>query len=123
MRRLLMLSHALLIAQALAAHGTPVHQFGRHREKLRIAGRAGVVTEVAKKKLPEAEFDFVVDTTGSAEGLRQPAQMTRPCGTVILKSTVHGMVAIDTAPVIVNEVTLVGSRCERFEPALKLLAS
>ena len=47
--------------------------------------------------------------------------MTRPRGTVILKSTVHGMVAVDTAPVIVNEITLVGSRCGRFEPALDLL--
>jgi threonine dehydrogenase-like Zn-dependent dehydrogenase len=45
-----------------------------------------------------------------------------PRGTVVMKSTVHGSVAIDTAPVIVNEVTLVGSRCGRFEPALKLLA-
>ena len=47
--------------------------------------------------------------------------MTRPRGTIILKSTVHGMVPIDTAPVIVNEITLVGSRCGRFEPALHLL--
>ena len=48
--------------------------------------------------------------------------MTRPRGTVIMKSTVHGAVTIDTAPVVVNEMTLVGSRCGRFEPALKLLA-
>jgi alcohol dehydrogenase len=49
--------------------------------------------------------------------------MTRPRGTVIMKSTVHGLVGIDSAPVIVNEITLVGSRCGRFEPALKLLRS
>ena len=48
--------------------------------------------------------------------------MTRPRGTVILKSTVHGTVAVDTAPIIVNELTLVGSRCGRFEAALPLLA-
>jgi alcohol dehydrogenase len=47
--------------------------------------------------------------------------MARPRGTVILKSTVHGDVAIDTAPIIVNEITLVGSRCGRFEAALPLL--
>ena len=47
--------------------------------------------------------------------------MTRPRGTVILKSTVHGTVAVDTAPIIVNEITLVGSRCGRFEAALPLL--
>ena len=49
--------------------------------------------------------------------------MARPRGTVIMKSTVHGLVSIDTAPIIVNELTLVGSRCGRFEPALKLLKS
>jgi alcohol dehydrogenase len=63
----------------------------------------------------------VVDATGSAEGLRTAAAMVWPRGTVILKSTVHGMVAVDTAPLIVNEITLVGSRCGRFEAALPLL--
>ncbi len=47
--------------------------------------------------------------------------MTQPRGTVVMKSTVHGLVAIDTAPAIVNEITLVGSRCGRFAPALRLL--
>ncbi|MGH9673980.1 MAG: alcohol dehydrogenase, partial [Bryobacteraceae bacterium] len=53
---------------------------------------------------------------------RAAVRMTRPRGTVVLKSTVHGAVRIDSAPVIVQEITLVGSRCGRFEPALKLLA-
>ena len=48
--------------------------------------------------------------------------MTQPRGTVVMKSTVHGLVSIDSAPVIVNEITLIGSRCGRFEPALRLLA-
>jgi alcohol dehydrogenase len=74
------------------------------------------------KKLPRAEYDWVVDATGSAEGLKQAVSMSRPRGTVIMKSTVHGAVAIDTAPVIVNEITLIGSRCGRFEPAIKLLS-
>ena len=47
--------------------------------------------------------------------------MTEPRGTVFMKSTVHGTVGIDAAPVIVNEITLIGSRCGRFEPALQLL--
>ena len=68
-----------------------------------------------------AAYDWVVDATGSPEGLRAAAAMTRPRGTVILKSTVHGTVAVDTAPIIVNELTLVGSRCGRFEAALPLL--
>ena len=111
----------LLIALVLDAHGYPVHQFGRHPEKLRIAAAAGVTTEVAGAKLPTAAYDWVVDATGSADGLRAAARMARPRGTVVLKSTVHGAVAIDTAPIIVSEITLVGSRCGRFQAALPLL--
>jgi alcohol dehydrogenase len=110
----------LLVSQALAGRGYAVRQFGRHRHKLRIAERAGVETNVARRT-PKAEFDWVVEATGSAEGLAQAATMTRPRGTVFMKSTVHGRVSLDTAPVIVNEITLVGSRCGRFEPALNLL--
>jgi threonine dehydrogenase-like Zn-dependent dehydrogenase len=111
----------LLVAQTLQAHGARVHQFGRHREKLRIAAAAGVSTEIARNP-PSAAYDWVVDATGSPQGLMMAARMTRPRGTVIMKSTVHGQVAVDTAPLIVNELTLVGSRCGRFEPALRLLA-
>ena len=111
----------LLIAMVLRAHGYRVRQFGRHAEKLRIAAAAGVETELAGDRLPTSAYDWAVDATGSAEGLRAAAAMVRPRGTVILKSTVHGMVAVDTAPLIVNEITLVGSRCGRFEAALPLL--
>ena len=69
-----------------------------------------------------AAYDWVVDATGSPEGLRSAAAMTRPRGTVILKSTLHGAIGIDTAPIIVNEITLVGSRCGRMETALPLLS-
>jgi alcohol dehydrogenase len=110
----------LLASQVLQAHGAKVHQYGRHPAKLRIAAQMGVSTEVAKK-LPVAKYEYVVEATGSSEGLRQAVQMTQPRGTVVLKSTVHGLVAVDSAPVIVNEITLVGSRCGRFEPALRLL--
>jgi alcohol dehydrogenase len=112
----------LLIALVLNAYGHRVHQFGRHAEKMQIASRAGVVTERVGAALPGMAYDWVVDATGSAEGLRQAVRMVRPRGTLILKSTVHGLVGVDTAPVIVNEITLVGSRCGRFEPALGLLS-
>jgi len=111
----------LLIALVLNVYGHRVHQFGRHDEKLRIARHAGVDTEISAGALPEMAYDWVVDATGSPEGFRQAVKMTRPRGTVILKSTLHGLVGVDTAPVIVNEITLVGSRCGRFEPALDLL--
>jgi alcohol dehydrogenase len=106
----------LLIALMLRANGYDVHQYGRHPEKLRIAADAGVVTE------PEpALYRWVVDATGNPEGLRTAVGMTEPRGTIILKSTVHGEVPIDAAPVIVNEITLIGSRCGRFEAAIPLL--
>jgi threonine dehydrogenase-like Zn-dependent dehydrogenase len=111
----------LLIALVLNAHGYPVHQFGRHAAKLRIAAAAGVVTELTRDALPSAAYDWVVEATGNSESLRQAVAMTRPRGIVILKSTVHGLVGIDTAPIIVNELTLIGSRCGRLEVALPLL--
>ncbi len=110
----------LLIAQVLQASGLRVVLFGRHEEKLRLARKAGVETVVAKK-LPKARFDYVVEATGSAEALEDAVAMTRALGTVVMKSTVHGKVALDTAPVVVDELTLMGSRCGRMEPALELL--
>lgn len=112
----------LLVAQVLQQSGARVHQFGHHKNKLRIAEAVGVTGEVAKR-LPVAEFDFVVDATGSAEGLKKAVAMARPRGTVVMKSTVHGNVPLDAAPVIVNEITLVGSRCGRFAPAIRMLAA
>lgn len=110
----------LLIALMLQAKGFQVHQFGRHGDKLRISSAAGVVTKLSPSSA-SAEYDYVVDATGSAEGFRSAVQMTCPGGVVVMKSTVHGTVAIDTAPIIVNELTLVGSRCGRMEAALPLL--
>ena len=110
----------LLIAQVLQAYGFRVHQFGHHKEKLRIASRAGVSTEVVRARIPASAYDWVVDATGSPKGLPRGPHDAAP-GTLILKSTLHGKVGIDTAPVIVNEMTVVGSRCGRFEPALELL--
>jgi alcohol dehydrogenase len=112
----------LLIAQVLLAHGARVTVYGRHADKLKIAERAGALVSDSGDR-PSGRFPLVVDSTGSAEGLRQAVSMVRPRGTVIMKSTVHEEVKIDMAPVIVNEITLMGSRCGRFEPALELLSA
>jgi alcohol dehydrogenase len=111
----------LLVAQVLQANGYRVHQFGKHPEKLQISAHAGVTTEVRGDHLPEAEYRWVVDATGSQAGLHTAIRMVEPRGTIVMKSTVHGEIPLDTAPVIVNEITLVGSRCGRFEPALEML--
>ena len=113
----------LLVSQVLQANGAKVHLYGRHRDKMRLVEPEGVTTEVVPKKLPIAEWQFVVDATGSSAGLKTAVSMCVPRGTVIMKSTVHSLVSIDTAPAIVNEITLVGSRCGRFEAALPLLAA
>ena len=99
-----------------------VHLYGHHKNKLRIAERSGVHTVTAGKTIPLCAYDWIVEATGTREGLEQAVRMTRPRGTIVMKSTVHGLLRVDTAPIIVNEITLVGSRCGRFEPALKLLA-
>jgi alcohol dehydrogenase len=112
----------LLAGQVLKAHGAEVHQYGHHKEKIKIAAALGIDARL-RKKAPAANYDWVVDATGSSGGLMQAVKMARPRGTVIMKSTIHGLVGIDSAPVIVNEITLVGSRCGRFEPAIKLLRS
>jgi alcohol dehydrogenase len=107
----------LLVAQVLQAHGASVRLFGRHKHKMAIAAAVGVATSLK----PEGRFDWVVEATGAADGIAQAVAMTRPRGTLILKSTVHGAVSLDMAPVVVNEIRMIGSRCGRFGPALKLL--
>lgn len=111
----------LLIAQVLQASGKQAHLFGHHPSKLAIAERRGVRVSLAAE-LPSAAFQWTVDATGSAAGLAQAIRMTQPRGTVVMKSTVHEPVQLDMAPVIVNEISLVGSRCGLFPPALNLLA-
>jgi threonine dehydrogenase-like Zn-dependent dehydrogenase len=110
----------LLVAQAIQQHGARVVQYGRHADKLQIAASTGVEIQAGEEP-PRKEYEFVVDCTGSPDGLREAVSMVQPRGTVLLKSTIHGEVAVDTAPIIVDEVTLVGSRCGRFEPAIELL--
>jgi alcohol dehydrogenase len=108
----------LLITQVLLAHKLSVTLYGRHESKLALARHAGALIGGDP---PSAFYPCVVECSGSAQGLASAIQMTRPRGTVIMKSTIHNLVSLDMAPVIVNEISLVGSRCGRFEPALALL--
>ncbi len=110
----------LLITQTLAAHGLDVTVYGRHEAKLNIARAAGARAVMANE-MPKAAYSCVVECSGSAQGLAAAIQMTRPRGMIVMKSTIHQQVSLDMAPVIVNEISLVGSRCGRFEPALALL--
>ena len=113
----------LLISQVLQAHGAAVVLYGRHAAALDLARGWGIAVARAGDASPAAEYAVVVDATGASDGLNQAIAMTRPRGTVVMKSTVTGSVAVNTAAAIVHEITLLGSRCGRFEPALELLAS
>jgi len=110
----------LLITQVLLALKLQVTLYGRHESKLSIARAAGA-RALLGDHLPNSSYAYVVECSGSADGLAAAIRMTRPRGTVVMKSTIHEQVSIDMAPVIVNEISLVGSRCGRFEPALALL--
>lgn len=110
-----------LIARVLATTGCELTLIGKHESKLALAARAGIQTALLSD-LKANRFDRVVEATGSASGLQLAIDLVRPRGTVILKSTIHGNVSLDTSKVVVNEINLVGSRCGRFAPALDLLA-
>ncbi len=113
----------LLVAQVLKTATPNVVIFGRHEEKLAVARTLGLGAQLAEEKSSAGRFDIVVDVTGRSEGLADALKLVRPRGTVVLKSTFHGEAPIETWPIVVEEVTLVGSRCGPFDPAIALLAS
>jgi 2-desacetyl-2-hydroxyethyl bacteriochlorophyllide A dehydrogenase len=109
-----------LVARILRLTGCELTVIGRHREKLRLLDGIGLRTVEAGSHV-EAEFDVVVDASGSKEGWQLAVDMVRPGGTVVLKSTMHAPVVFDTSRIVVDEIRIVGSRCGRFAPALRLL--
>ena len=111
----------LLVAQVVKTVAREVTLFGRHEQKLAVARSLGLTTVLTSEAT--SRFDIVVDVTGRPEGLTRALQLVRPRGTVVMKSTFHGEAPIASWPIVVDEVTLIGSRCGPFEPAIALLAS
>lgn len=111
----------LLCAQALHVSGARVTVVGKHEENLHIVRKFGVRTELLRDWRPR-QVDCVVEATGSAAGLALAMQMVRPRGTLVLKSTVAQDHEVSLAPLVINEVTVIGSRCGLFPPALRALA-
>ena len=108
---------ALLTAQVLALTGIDLTVIGKHPEKLELFKPfAKVVTQGEREG-----YEYVAECTGSETGLPSALELVRKKGTVILKSTYAGKLSLDMSMVAVNEITIVGSRCGPFEPALKLL--
>ena len=114
----------LLVGQVLRTVAADVTVFGKHWHKLAIARGLGLRTSAAADASePAGGFDVVVDVTGRPEGIARSIGLVRPRGTVVLKSTFHGEAPLTSWPIVVDEVTLVGSRCGPFSPAIDLLAS
>jgi threonine dehydrogenase-like Zn-dependent dehydrogenase len=117
---------AQLIALVLRTTIPRVVMYGKHDKKLAIAHRAGIAAkkvrgDASDLKRVQEQFRLVVEATGSFTGLALAQQMTEPRGTLVLKSTFHGTAPVETWPIVVKEITVVGSRCGPFVRAIALL--
>jgi alcohol dehydrogenase len=119
---------AQLIARVLRTALPRVVMYGKHETKLALARRARIETTRVHgdtRDLPRVTrtFALLVEATGSPSGLALAQQMTEPRGTLVLKSTFHGAQPVETWPIVVKELTVVGSRCGPFAKAITLLRS
>jgi threonine dehydrogenase-like Zn-dependent dehydrogenase len=110
-----------LCAQVLASMANDVLVIGKHREKLGLLEALGLKTALLSDDIPHRSFDIVVECTGSESGLPTALKLVRPRGTIVLKTTVAGTQTLAWAPFVIDEVTLVGSRCGPFDRALNAL--
>jgi alcohol dehydrogenase len=112
----------LLVAQVLRNAGCPVRMIGRHPEKMRLCEKWSIRSRPVSDIAPRHDQDVVVDCTGSAAGLELALQMVRSRGTIVLKSTAAAGKPLNLAPAVVDEVTIIGSRCGPFREAIRALA-
>lgn len=112
----------LLVAQVLKHAGAVVTLIGRHGWKMDLARDWGIkVLSEGDEELGPSSFPVTVDATGSRRGLSEALRLVEPRGTLVMKSTFHGAANFDATKVVVDEITLLGSRCGVFAPALELL--
>lgn len=117
---------AQLIARVLRTTFPRVVMFGKHESKLVLARQAGIEAKAvprdsSKMSQLKDSFALVIEATGSRTGLALAQHMTEPRGTLVLKSTFHGAGPVETWPIVVKELTVLGSRCGPFEKAMALL--
>jgi threonine dehydrogenase-like Zn-dependent dehydrogenase len=112
----------ILIKHALSTTGEKIFHVGKHADKLKLVESNGCQT-IFLNEMPRKQFDIVIEATGSMSGFQFSIQHTKPRGTLVLKSTIAADQKIDLAPVVVNEITIIGSRCGLFQPALDYLAT
>ena len=113
----------LLSAQVVSLKGAHVLLVGKHASKLRIARDRGIETTTPPGTLNRNRtFDVVIEASGAAPGFELALNLLRPKGRLVLKSTFNAATTIDAARIVVDEISIIGSRCGRFKPALDLLA-
>jgi len=111
----------LLVAAALRLTGADLVLEGRHADKLALAQAWGIAVRTGEGSAASRAADIVVECTGSPAGFSRARELLRPRGVLVLKSTYHGELALDVSGLVVDEITVVGSRCGPFAPALRLL--
>lgn len=114
---------AQLIIRVLKLTCPNITCFGKHKNKLEGLINIGVKIKIGIEKSDEQSFDLVVEATGSNSGFADTMKLIKPRGTVILKSTIASRENLDLTPTIINEITLIGSRCGLFKPAIDALAT
>ncbi len=112
----------LLVAQVLKETGCKLTVVGRNEKKLLLCEKKGIQGIHVDRLVPRQDRDLVVDCSGTPEGLNIAMRLVRPRGTIILKSTYADPDRLNLAPIVINEVTLVGSRCGPFPEAINALA-
>ncbi len=111
-----------LCAQSLALKSDNVILIGKHQEKLNLVEKRNIETILLENALKrQKNFDVVVEASGSESGFGLALDLLKPRGKLVLKSTFHGKTSLEMWRVVVDEITIVGSRCGRFAPALELL--
>ena len=114
---------AQLIIQVIKLTCSNITCFGKHEKKLEGLVQSGIKIKVGIESTDEQLFDLVIEATGSNSGFSDTMKLVKPRGTVILKSTIASRENLDLTPTIINEITLIGSRCGLFKPAIEALAS
>ena len=114
---------AQLIIQVIKLTCSNITCFGRYESKLEGLVQSGIKIKIGIESADEQLFDLVVEATGSNSGFADAMKLVKPRGTVVLKSTIASRENLDLTPTIINEITLIGSRCGLFKPAIDALAS
>ena len=112
----------LLVSMALRLTGCDLTLVGKHSEKLAIFAQVGGSTKLLNDlSVSDDRFDVVVEASGHPSGWELAVNSAKPRGTIVLKSTYHGDLNFNPAPLVIDEITVIGSRCGRFGPALRLM--